>query len=186
MNLGINTVSALALSFSIMGFNSYSAGHQSQLEQSEILPTPLSFIQKEITKDTTHIFTKREVKQERKEVTTTEKPQSLPPKPQPNYKELTVEATAYVSFCDTGCIGITARGTNVQSDIYHPTGLKIIATDPRVIPLGSIVEINGEKYIADDTGGDIKGNRIDILVAVRDTVPAYKFGRQTLNVKVFN
>lgn len=47
---------------------------------------------------------------------------------------------------------------------------RTIAVDPRVIPLGSIVEINipGEgwhQYRAEDTGGRIKGNRIDILVS---------------------
>lgn len=107
------------------------------------------------------------------------------PKPKPNYKELTVEATAYVSFCDTGCIGITKGGTNVRNDIYHDSGLPIIATDPKVIPLGSIVEINGQKYISDDTGGAIKGNRIDILVATKDTSKAFEFGRQELTVKVY-
>ena len=121
----------------------------------------------------------------------TPKPQ---PKPQPAYKEITVEATAYVSYCDTGCIGITKRGTEVKDTIKHvntkpgvpATGYGIIAVDPAIIPLGSIVEVQGQKYIADDTGGDIKGHRIDILVAVHDTSKAFDFGRQTLKVKVFN
>lgn len=119
--------------------------------------------------------------------------QSKRPTPQPlvsrgslGYRTLTVKATAYVSFCDTGCIGITARGTNVQDTIYHPNGLPIVAVDPTVIPLGSIVEIEGQRYIADDTGGDIKGNRIDILVATHDTKPAFEFGVQTLDIKVYN
>lgn len=47
---------------------------------------------------------------------------------------------------------------------------RTIAVDDRVIPLGTIVEINipGEgwhRYRAEDTGGKIKGNRIDILVS---------------------
>lgn len=36
--------------------------------------------------------------------------------------------------------------------------------DPSVIPLGSIVMINGIKYIAEDTGGAIKGNVIDLFI----------------------
>ena len=37
-----------------------------------------------------------------------------------------------------------------------------IAVDPRVIPYGSVVQIDGHEYVAEDTGGAIKGNRIDI------------------------
>ena len=37
-----------------------------------------------------------------------------------------------------------------------------IATDPRVIPSGKEVVINGKTYRADDTGGAVKGNVIDI------------------------
>lgn len=107
------------------------------------------------------------------------------PEPVKNYRELTVEATAYVSYCDTGCIGITKRGTDVRDTIYHPSGYRIVAVDPNVIPLGSIVEIEGRQYIADDTGGSIKGNRIDILVATTDTKPAFEFGRKQLKVKVY-
>ena len=44
------------------------------------------------------------------------------------------------------------------------TPYKTIAVDPKVIPLGSRVEISGETYIAEDTGGAIKGNRIDVCV----------------------
>lgn len=52
----------------------------------------------------------------------------------------------------------TAMGTTM-------TPYRTIAVDPRVIPLGSRVEINGQIYIAEDTGGAIKGNRIDICVS---------------------
>jgi len=48
------------------------------------------------------------------------------------------------------------------------TGLKprpgYIAVDPRVIPLHSRVMINGVVYQAEDTGGHIKGDRIDICM----------------------
>lgn len=36
--------------------------------------------------------------------------------------------------------------------------------DPDVIPLGSTIMINGKEYIAEDIGGAIKGNVIDLFV----------------------
>ena len=41
---------------------------------------------------------------------------------------------------------------------------RTIAVDPSIIPYGSIVLINGKEYVAQDCGGDIKGNKIDIFV----------------------
>lgn len=69
----------------------------------------------------------------------------------------------------------TALGTTMTPN-------RTIAVDPRVIPLGSKVEINGKTYIAEDTGGAIKGNRIDMCVSshseayargVLNSVPVY-------------
>ena len=39
---------------------------------------------------------------------------------------------------------------------------RTVAVDPTVIPLGSIVMINGKEYIAEDTG--VTGNVIDLYV----------------------
>lgn len=36
--------------------------------------------------------------------------------------------------------------------------------DPDVIPLGAEVMIDGQVYIAEDTGGAIKGNKLDLFV----------------------
>ena len=44
------------------------------------------------------------------------------------------------------------------------TPYKTIAVDPKIIPLGSKVEILGDIYTAEDTGGAIKGKKIDICV----------------------
>lgn len=95
--------------------------------------------------------------------------------------QMTVEATAYTPYC-TGCSGITATGIDVRNNITY-NGLGIVATDPKVIPLGSTVVINGKKYIAADTGGAIKGNKIDILV--RTKKEAYEFGRRNITITVF-
>lgn len=98
------------------------------------------------------------------------------------------EATFYTAFCPTGCTGITATGIDVRNTIYH-AGKRIIAVDPKVIPLGSTVKVtlaNGNSFeaVAGDTGGAIKGRRIDVLVASRDE--AYKLGRMTAKVEIIN
>jgi len=96
------------------------------------------------------------------------------------------EATFYTAFCPTGCTGITATGIDVRNTIYHE-GKRVIAVDPNVIPLGSNVKVtlaNGDSFeaTAQDVGGAIKGNRIDILVASRDE--AYRLGRQSVKVMI--
>lgn len=103
-------------------------------------------------------------------------------------RQLNVEATAYTAFCDTGCTGVTATGIDVSNTIYKD-GKRIIATDPSVLPLGSNVIVttadgNSFEAVAADTGGDIRGNRIDILVNSVDE--ALKFGRQSVNIEIIN
>jgi 3D (Asp-Asp-Asp) domain-containing protein len=100
---------------------------------------------------------------------------------------LNVEATYYTALCDTGCTGVTATGIDVRQSIYHD-GLRIIAVDPAVIPLGSVVEViaGGQafKALAGDTGGAIKGNRIDILVGTKEE--ARNLGRTSASVRILN
>ena len=68
----------------------------------------------------------------------------------------------YPHICGTGD-GLTATGDGLTA-----TGVAvepgIVAVDPAVIPLGSTVVIDGAEYIAADTGGLIKGQRVDIAV----------------------
>lgn len=102
-----------------------------------------------------------------------------------NLRKLNIVATAYDAFCDTGCIGVTATGYDVSNTVYKD-GYRVVAVDPNVISLGSLVYIESDKMnfvgIADDTGGDIKGNRIDILMENKDK--AYDFGRRNVKVTV--
>lgn len=57
--------------------------------------------------------------------------------------------------CGEYADGYTASGTVATEG-------RTCAVDPDVIPLGTEIEIDGVKYIAEDVGGAIKGNRIDI------------------------
>ncbi|MDR9852922.1 3D domain-containing protein [Paenibacillus sp. VCA1] len=104
----------------------------------------------------------------------------------PPQKWRTFTATAYTAFCDTGCIGVTSTGIDVSHTIKYK-GRRIVAVDPAVIPLGTELTIrlaDGSEIeaIAEDTGGAIKGRKIDVLMSsARD---AWDFGRQTVEVRI--
>jgi len=73
--------------------------------------------------------------------------------------------------------------TTFNLDLTRVKELPIIATDPEVIPLYSIVEIKDMgAYISLDVGGAIKGNRIDILFDSKEE--ALRFGVKELEVRV--
>lgn len=83
-------------------------------------------------------------------------------------------ATAY-------CTGtITATGTRPNE--------RTVAADPKVLPLGSRIRLSGlEKrynraYVVGDTGGLIRGRRIDLYM--RDCKEAIAFGRRSVEVLV--
>ena len=91
-----------------------------------------------------------------------------------------MSATAYTAYC-TGCSGITANGTDLRSN----PGLKVIAVDPSIIPLGTRVFVEGYgEAIAADTGGAIKGNKIDVFIPTQED--ALNWGRQTVQVTILN
>ena len=85
-----------------------------------------------------------------------------------------MEATAYTPADGDGQ-GITATGM-----IARPG---VVAVDPNVIPLGSRLYIPGYGMaIAADTGGAIRGNRIELLMDSYDA--AMNFGRQSVELYV--
>ncbi len=99
---------------------------------------------------------------------------------QPSSQSLTVVATAYTANC-AGCSGITATGINLKANPNQ----KVIAVDPNVIPLGSRVYVEGYgEAVAADTGGAIKGNRIDLFIPSQSQ--AVDYGKRTVKVDILN
>lgn len=103
-------------------------------------------------------------------------PKPAPQNQAPQGQTLTVVATAY-SRHQAGLSNMTASGVDLSQ---NPN---VIAVDPSVIPLGSRVYIEGYgEFLAADTGGAIKGNRIDVHLESIDA--CYAFGRRTLKVTI--
>jgi 3D (Asp-Asp-Asp) domain-containing protein len=81
-----------------------------------------------------------------------------------------MEATAY-----------TWTGNRTASGTWPAVGT--VAVDPKVIPLGSRLYVEGYgEAIAADTGGDIKGNRVDLYMETEDE--CWQFGRRPVEVVI--
>lgn len=105
-------------------------------------------------------------------------------------KAITMNATAYdLSFESTGkrpgdrWYGITASGTQARPGA--------VAVDPRVIPLGTrlyVQSLDGSSdygfAVAEDTGGAIKGNKIDLFFETAEQVR--QFGRRRVKVYILD
>lgn len=90
----------------------------------------------------------------------------------------TFEVTAYCP-CEL-CCGEWADGITYTGTIA--TEGRTIAVDPNVIPLGTTVTIDGEDYIAEDIGGAVQGNHIDMFFDSHND--AINFGRQYLEIHI--
>ena len=94
------------------------------------------------------------------------------------HRVLTMVATAYYPgprSCGRFANGLTATGIKARRGV--------VAVDPRVIPLGSRLYVEGYGFaIAADTGSAIKGNRID--VCFNTYREAKRWGRRTVRVLV--
>ncbi|MCJ7652280.1 MAG: 3D domain-containing protein [Actinobacteria bacterium] len=89
---------------------------------------------------------------------------------------MTMEATGY-SPEEPGLDDTTSSGMKAQHGV--------VAVDPRVIPLGTRLYIEGYGYaIAGDTGSAIKGNRIDLCFDTLEEVEAY--GWRTITVEILD
>ena len=89
-------------------------------------------------------------------------------------RRIVMDASAYTA-ADPGNSGFTATGLRLRRGM--------VSVDPDVIPLGSQLYIEGYGYAtAEDTGGSIVGNRIDL--AMDSITEALNFGRRDVVVYV--
>jgi uncharacterized protein YabE (DUF348 family) len=99
--------------------------------------------------------------------------------------KLRVRATAYnADYQSTGKnpgdpgFGITSTGVKAKR---NPSGFSTVAVDPRVIPLGTKIYVEGYGYaIAEDIGGAIKGNRIDLYYNTNNE--SMNWGSRSVNI----
>ncbi|MBV7391690.1 peptidase M23 [Enterococcus sp. ALS3] len=93
-------------------------------------------------------------------------------------KTITMQSTAY-SFAESANTFWTATGIDLRQ---NP---QVVAVDPSVIPLGSMVEVSGYGIaIAGDTGGAIKGNIIDCHFAT--VGECIQWGRRSVTVTILS
>lgn len=89
-----------------------------------------------------------------------------------------MESTAY-SYKEAGSSFFTASGTDLRK---NPMA---VAVDPNVIPLGTLVNVEGYGVaLALDTGGAIKGNIID--VHFDNVAQCRQWGRRQVKVTILD
>ena len=121
------------------------------------------------------------------ETKTQKAPAAAPaPKPAPAPKQETDSAGSWMTFQATGYSTQQAGlSTHTATGIDLRVNPRVIAVDPSVIPLGSLVEVQGlGVYVAGDTGGAIKGRIIDIHYST--VGQALSWGRRSVNIRVIN
>jgi 3D (Asp-Asp-Asp) domain-containing protein len=96
----------------------------------------------------------------------------------------TASVKAVTSGASKGKFSATAYCLSGRTAMGHGVRRGIIAADPRVLKLGSTVTISAGPwsgtYLVSDTGGKIKGKRVDIWVP--SCKEARRFGRRSVQV----
>ena len=95
-----------------------------------------------------------------------------------------VAKTGSVRSTSSGSFTATAYCLRGRTAMGHGVRKGLIAADPRVLRLGSKVNLgagaHSGEYLVSDTGGKIKGRKIDIWMA--SCAEARRFGRRTISV----
>ena len=134
-----------------------------------------------------HVSQPVEVKQE-----PVEQPKTVE-QPKPIEKKVEVEKRAEQEVSRKGVYRLTVEATAYSPDEKGDTGVaydgrpavpyKTMAVDPRVIPLGSKVYVQGYGwFLAHDTGGAVVGHIVDLRLG--SITEANRWGRRTISVEV--
>lgn len=99
--------------------------------------------------------------------------------PSPSHEVIAVPAQAYMA---------TAYSLRGRTSSGRPVSRGLIAADPSVLPLGTRVRLeagafSGE-YVVGDTGGSVRGRRIDIWTPTSNE--ALRFGRRVVKLTVLS
>lgn len=86
---------------------------------------------------------------------------------------LTKESFLISHYCD--CMECCGKTDGITRSGTQATVNRTIAVDPEIIPLGTEVIIDGNVYIAEDTGA-FKGYQVDIFVSDHETAIAKGIG----------
>ena len=97
-----------------------------------------------------------------------------------NYVTMWVKTTGYCNC--SSCAGQWAGAATASGT--RPRENHTIAVDKRIIPLGTKVRIGDETYVAEDTGGAIKGNKIDVYYASHGKAMAHGVKYQKIRVYI--
>ncbi|HEX8636451.1 MAG TPA: 3D domain-containing protein [Pyrinomonadaceae bacterium] len=97
-------------------------------------------------------------------------------------KEVVAESGSKIAL--VGSFSATAYCLQGRTASGASTKRGIVAADPRILPLGTRINLNAGSYSGSytvaDTGGAIKGRKLDIWVA--NCSEARRFGRRTVTV----
>jgi 3D (Asp-Asp-Asp) domain-containing protein len=105
-------------------------------------------------------------------------PPPPPPAQQPEPPKAEIPATSFEATAYS-IEGETASGAQTRKGI--------VAADPKVLPIGSRIRVQGAgqydgEYTVKDTGREIKGREIDVYIA--NDAEAKRFGRKNVTVEV--
>ena len=111
--------------------------------------------------------------------------------PEPELIELgEFKTTAYCTCVKCCGIWSAEHPSRVGTDYVQrtksgtiPTADRTVSVDPNVIPLGTVLIIDGHEYIAEDTGSAVKGNVIDIYFDSHERAVEYGVQMKTIYIK---
>jgi 3D (Asp-Asp-Asp) domain-containing protein len=100
----------------------------------------------------------------------------------------TIEKTALNEAVGFDNYTMTAYCLKGRTSMGHPVRRGVVAADPKLLPLGSMIEVLAGSwtgnYLVSDTGGAIKGRRLDLWTP--SCGEAFRFGRRKVRVRVIS